>query len=385
MAQHTRSTPILVVGGCGFIGYHITSMLVADPFFGPVQVASRTPKSNLVQGAGYHAVDICSTAQLEALFELLKPRVVIHCASPSPTSGTASAFQKVTIEGTKRILGAARQALSVQALIFASSTTMGYGHEHINRREDEPLADEDPHAHPYAKTKAVADKLVLAANRPPQASNDGSGYAGSLLTTCLRFPLVYGERDLQAIPPGLAALAKGATQFQVGDDLNLWEVCMVENAAKSHMLAAKALLGQLPAARGHKIDGEAFNISDEDRRTFWTFARTIWKCAGWDAGPDGKGGRTVFVIPNWMALMISVFLEWVYWIFTLGTKRPGNLGTQQVQYFCYEHTYSIEKAKRRLGFVPRKGFEEGMQRGVDWCLREEGWDEKLRGRIKKTQ
>ena len=360
-------------------------MLVADTFFGPIHVASRTPKINLVEGAQYHSLDICSVLQLQTLFKTLKPAVVIHCASPSPTSGTASAFQKVTIEGTKKILEAAKSASTVQALIYASSCTISYGHEHINRREHEPLSDEDPNAHPYAWTKAAADKMVLAADQPSTARAASSNHAGSLATACLRFPLVYGERDLQAVPPALAALSRGATQFQVGDNKNLWEICMVENAARSHLLVAQALLGHLPAAKGHKINGEAFNISDAERITFWTFARTVWKFAGWDPGSDGTGVSTVFVIPNWLALAISVFLEWMYWVFTLGMKRPGNLGTQQVQYFCFEHTYNISKAKERLGYVPVKGFEEGMRKGVEWCLREEGWDEKLKGVVKKNQ
>ncbi|KAI4152119.1 MAG: hypothetical protein LQ340_003093 [Diploschistes diacapsis] len=377
--------PVLVIGGCGFIGYHITRLCVDDDFFQPVQVASRKPNTNLVEGAKYHPVDICSVSELDKLIEALRPTIIIHCASPVPTVATTSAFQRVTIDGTKNILQAATEASSVEALIFTSSSTMGYGHEHLNLREDAPLADEDPHAHPYARTKATADKMVLAANKPDVAESTSSGHIGSLRTACIRLPLVYGERDLQAIPSGLAALESGQTMFQIGDGRNLWEVCSVENGATAHILLAKAMLGQLPAAKGHKIDGQAFNISDEDRHPFWGFARMVWKCAGWDPGSDGKGDQMVWVLPAWLALSMAACLEWAYWIFTLGTRRPGNLGTQQIQYFCYEHTYDISKAKERLGYRPVKGFEEGIRRGVEWNLREAGWEKRLAGRVKKNQ
>lgn len=90
---------------------------------------------------------------------------------------------------------------------------MAAGAEHINLSEDTQLADEDPRSNPYARTKAIADKMVLATNGTPKIA----GPELKLRTACIRLPLVYGERDQLSIPGALAALEKGQTNFQLGD------------------------------------------------------------------------------------------------------------------------------------------------------------------------
>lgn len=73
---------------------------------------------------------------------------------------------------------------------------------------------------------------------------------------------------------------------------------------------------------------------------------------------------------------------------TAGRRRPGQFGRQQVDYFCFEHTYEIGKARERLGFRPvGGGWEEGIRKAVEWSLREGGWGEKRGGldeEMKKT-
>ena len=94
---------------------------------------------------------------------------------------------------------------------------MAAGPEHVDLDEDTPLADTLQSSHPYAKTKARADKMVLAANQPLDTKESGL----QLRTACLRLPIVYGERDRVAIPGALTALERGQTEFQLGDDSNL--------------------------------------------------------------------------------------------------------------------------------------------------------------------
>ena len=389
MAEPNEKCAILIFGGCGFVGYAITQSCAADPYFYPLHVASRKPDTNLVDGVGYHSVDICSPDDIRALIDELRPTCIINCSSPSATLASNHAFKRVTIEGTRNIINAAVESYSVRALIYTSSSTMAYGHEHIDLSEDARLADEDPLSHAYASTKAIADKMVLAANKPStRASTVNGSYAGSLLTGCIRLPIVYGERDYQAIPPALKALEKGQTQFQVGDGANLWEFCEVGNAATAHILLAKALLSSSdrgPAGTSRsKVDGEAFHISDGNRQPFWEFPRQIWRSAGWDEKSNKKGGR-IYVVPAWLALLVAAIAEWVYWIVTLGTKRPFHLGKQQMEYFCFEHTYDIRKARERLNFVPEKAFEAKLKGAVEWHLREEGWEARLRRKVKKAQ
>ncbi|KAF2475218.1 NAD(P)-binding protein, partial [Lindgomyces ingoldianus] len=312
--------------------------------------------SNRVQGATYHAGDLTQHDQIKKLVDELKPGVIIHAASPSPVTGTPKEYENVNIRGTRNLLKAAKESEHVHAFIFTSSSTLAKGPEHLNLAEDWPLANTDPKSPPYAKSKAAAEIMVLDANNP---ATEGTTWAGHLATGSLRFPIIYGIREHTTIPGCLGALAKGQTNATLGDGKNLWDFCSASNCAVSHVLLASELL-----TSPGKTSGEAFNINDGSPYPFWSFARLCWKFAGWNPNPPPK----VTNLPSWFALGLASFLEWVYWIFTFGTKRPYNLGKQQVEYACFTHTYSIEKAKTRLGYKPEVDFEVELKGAVEWCL-----------------
>ena len=166
-------------------------------------------------------------------------------------------------------------------------------------------------------------------------------------------------------------MEKGQTHFQLGDGSNLWDFAGVDNAATAHVLLAKALLIQSPAAS--KVDGEAFNITDGERHLFWDFPRAIWKAAGHEVKVE-----EVWVLPTWLALTIASMTEWLFWVCIFGRKRPSQLGVQQVEYSCFTHTYCIGKAKERLGYRPEPDFDKGIQKAVAWSLEQDGWSLKLK-------
>ena len=356
---------VLVTGGCGFVGFHIVRHFLREPSCTSVSVISRTPTSNHLPQVSYHAGDISDLAAIRTLILQIRPSIIIHAACPSAVSGTPRDFERVTIQGTRNLLMVAREVESVRAFIFTSSATMAAGSEHIDLDESTELADTSPRSHPYAVTKARADRMVLEANQPSK-QEDGN----SLRTASIRLPIVYGERDFVAIPGALAALEKGQTHFQLGDGSNLWDFASADNAASAHVLLAKALLAERPATS--KVDGEAFNITDGKRQRFWDFPRLIWKAAGHELKED-----QVWVLHSGIALKIAFLLEWLFWIFTWGTRRPSQLGTQQVEYSCFTHTYRIEKAKERLGYVPTQDFEKGICEAVSWLMKEGGWSARL--------
>ena len=363
-----------------------------------ISVVSRNPTTNCLPGVNYQAGDIANLSSIRSVILQICPSVIIHAACPNATSATARAFHQVTVQGTQNLLQVAHEAPSVRVFIFTSSATMAAGPEHIDLDESTPLADSDPNSHPYARTKAQADKMVLNANKP--ISEEG---AEGLLTACIRLPIVYGEvrisqsqgpnhgrcykslmlirkylqRDLLSIPGALAALEKNQTNFQLGDGSNMWDFVSADNVAEAHSLLAKALMRSAVTREkmAPKVDGEAFNITDGQRHRFWDFPRVVWKAAGWEPPPDEA--KKIFILPTRLAIVIATVLEWVYWVGTLGTRRPGLLSKQQVWISCYTHTYRIEKAKERLGYAPVPEFEAGIQRAVAWSLDEGGWGPRL--------
>ena len=358
---------VLVIGGCGFVGFYVVRHFLLEPSCTSVSVISRNPQNNRLPQVSYLVGDIADLDNIRDLVSKISPSVIIHSASPSAISATMSDFENVTIRGTQNLLTVASEVPTVKAFIFTSSATMAAGSEHIDLDETAKLADTSPRSNPYAKTKAKADKMVLAANTESNKEWDGL----HLRTACLRLPLVYGERDQVSVPGTLAALKKGETNIQLGDGSNLWDFVSADNVGAAHVLLAKALL--VCEAAVPRVAGEAFNITDGERHLFWDFPRAAWKAAGHEIQREH-----VWVIPAWLAFVMADVLEWLFWIFTFGTKRPTKLGRQQIEYTCLTHTYSIDKAKERLGYKPVPNFHEGIRKAVAWSLDEDGWSQKLK-------
>ena len=296
---------VLVIGGSGFIGFHIVRHLLEEPGIS-VFVVSRNPWRNALPSVSYHVGDVSNPSSMRKIVLAIQPTVIVHVACPPMTTASATTYEKVIVEGTRDLLAIATDAPSVKAFIYTSSATIAAGSEHINLDETTPLADTCPGSNPYARTKAQADKMVLTANSF-QHLDDNLG----LLTACIRLPIVYGERDLLTIPGALAALEKKQTRFQLGDGKNMWDFCSADNAAIAHVLVAKAMLASRGDPSAPKVDGEAFNITDGERHHFWDFPRKIWKAAGWEPQPNAR----TQALPTGLAVIAAIVLEWLFMIF----------------------------------------------------------------------
>ncbi|CAG8982004.1 hypothetical protein HYALB_00004872 [Hymenoscyphus albidus] len=352
------SHSVLIFGGCGFLGCHLVKHFVQTPEFASVHIISRSATRSKfhIDGAIYHTGDLTDPDLIKRLILEIKPDVIVHAATPSAVTGTRKEYELVTIRGTQNLLKISKDSKYLQAFIYTSSSTMAKGAEHLNLTEDCSLANEDPQMPPYARTKAIAEIMVLEANKPLKKPSRNSSWEGHLSTASLRFPITYGSHDTQGIPGCLNALQNRQTNTILGDGKNLWSFCSVFNAAKAHSLLASALLN--PDSARPTAAGQAFNINDGHPRLFWSYARTAWKYAGHKPSLNER----TWYLPAAALLVLASFLEWFYWIFTIRRKRPFKLGRQQVEYMCFTHTYCIEKARERLGFEPVDDFEGGWRR-----------------------
>lgn len=357
---------VLVVGGCGFLGFHIVRSLLEDPDCSIVSVLSRNPTRNCLPGVAYHAGDISNPEAIRSLLDELKPRVIIHAAAPSghAVTSNASVYQETNIKGTANLLACAAQAPFTMAFVYTSTTVVIVGSEQNRADESSPVLNASSKENEYAKTKAIADTLVLAANDPGNENEKG------LRTACIRLTAMYGERDTQITPNLLGLLRRGENRFQLGDNSNLFDWVHVENAATAHILAAKALLAESARPtekhKASKVSGEAFFITDDAPLPFWDLPRKIWAAAG-----HPVSSNKVWVIPTKWALRSAVAVEWLVWAFSLGTKRPQTFSRQAIEYCCLTRTYCIDKAKTRLGYVASDNVDLGVQQAVAWVLKHE--------------
>ena len=356
--ESTRLESVLVFGGCRFIGYHIVKHLLLEPDCGTISVASRNPSANRLEKVNYFTCDISSKESVSKLLATVKPQIIIHASSPSASDPaiTPAEHHNTIVLGTMNVLACATAAPSVKVLVYTSTAAVAKGYEHYNVDETAPLWEPNSKAIPYMKAKAQADIAVREANTPLGSQGNG------LLTATLRLPLVYGERDTQYIPSQLNAVKAKQTKVQLGNGKNQIQPVYAGNVAIAHILAVKSLLQSVNGPKTLRVDGEAFLIHDGEPQYFWDFCRMTWRHAG-----DTTTTKELKVIPGGLALGLASTVEYAFAIFTLGQKRPPlAMNRLFIQYTVYNTTYSIEKARTRLGFNPISDHDGNLKRSIAW-------------------
>ncbi|KAI4149973.1 MAG: hypothetical protein LQ341_001196 [Variospora aurantia] len=169
----------------------------------------------------------------------------------------------------------------------------------------------------------------------------------------------------------LRALANKQTKFQLGDNDNLFDFTYVGNAAHAHILAAIALLATDPSDNTpdrDRPDGQAFFITNAQPVYFWDFARAVWAAAGDPVSLSAPASITAINKP--LGLMIASLLEFVYWVATAGRKSPS-MTRGIVKFSCMTRYFDTARARRVLGYEPRWGLPEAVERSVAWFQKQE--------------
>ncbi|KAJ3538516.1 hypothetical protein NM208_g5874 [Fusarium decemcellulare] len=343
----------LVIGGCGFLGYHIVRHLLNDQESGAVYVLDRNVERNRHKNATYVCGNITDSELLRTLVAEIRPSVIFHTASPiaSLPAKREGEFYETNVKGTEVLLTIAAESEHVQAVVYTSSVDIYANPPHQDVTESHPLWPSSDKSNEYNRTKSIADSLVRDANGP------------QLRTIALRLGHAYGERHIQGMVEILDMCASNQKLFQVGSGENLMEVVSADNCATAHVLGAKALLD--PSRATGKVDGEAFNISDGAPMPFWHHIKIIWKVA---RGEDALKNFTV--IPAWVMVVAVYLTEWILWIFTLNTvKPPVELRRVALDYCINTHTYGIGKARERLHFNPVSDHDAVMEQSARWMMR----------------
>lgn len=183
---------VLVVGGCGFLGWHIVDQLLNFPSENDVSsslpklkddarfdyplLSDRYPKynakvavvdlrttANRLPGAEYHEGDITSVESMLPIFRAVKPDVVIHTASPSMLDGNKPLLHKVNVEGTRTLLQVAGGAHGnwggkCKAFVYTSSSSVVHDTQSdlINVSEEWPYVRGSPQKEYYSETKVCS-------------------------------------------------------------------------------------------------------------------------------------------------------------------------------------------------------------------------------------
>lgn len=352
-------SPVLVTGGCGFIGRHLVEhLLESNPGCG-IHVIDINTERNRFPTVIYHTYDITSANAVDRVMQEVKPRVIFHIACPDSMVILPKLFEDVNVGGTRNLLSSAAKLGSVQAFVFTSTSSVIHDNvsDLIDADESLPILRPPVQKRIYTLTKATAEEEVIAANR-----KDGDS---SMLTVSIRPCTAIGEADTVCLGKMIPIAEAGSTKFQMGKGKNIYDFVYIGNLVDAHILAAQALVrayGQPPPPASKRVDGENINITNDERVFFWDFTRKVAAAAG---HPVNK--EDIVVIPLWVGLIIGWISEWVVWIFSRGRKQ-SSMTVEGIRFSTINRTLNTDKAKRLLGFRPAVSLDEGIQRGVKWYL-----------------
>jgi UDP-glucuronate 4-epimerase len=163
---------VLVTGGAGFIGSHLTRALLArgervvcldnfNAFYAPER--KRRNLASFASDPGFTLVegDIRSIEAVDEVFERYRPDTVAHLAAlpgVRPSVADPIGYEQVNVGGTVNLLQAAVRA-SVRVFQLASSSTVYGATARVPFSEDDPAACP---LVPYAATKRAAELLAYS-------------------------------------------------------------------------------------------------------------------------------------------------------------------------------------------------------------------------------
>lgn len=327
---------ILITGGAGFIGSHVVRRLVNRyPEYQIVNLDALTYAGNLEnlkdidQKPNYQFVkgDIRDAAFIESLFEKHGFNGVLHLAAESHVDRSISnplEFIQTNIVGTAVLLNTARKFWKDQPegkKFYHISTDEVYG----SLGEEGYFTEETPYdpRSPYSASKASSDHLVRAYyhtyHLPVVISNCSNNYGPNHFPEKLIPLAINNIKHMRPIPI-----------YGKGENVRDW-LYVEDHAAAIDLIFHEGTIG------------ETYNIGGNNE---WTNIALIRKlCEVMDRALDRAAGTSESLI-------------------TFVKDRAG-----------HDLRYAIDSGKlqRELGWTPSVQFEEGIEKTVDWYLKNEEW------------
>lgn len=308
---------IMITGGAGFIGSHVSDFLlnrgdeviVVDNFndyYNPL-IKENNIKHNLENpNFKIYRVDITDFNSLRKIFEENKIDKIIHLAARAgvrPSIADPFLYEEVNIRGTINLLELCRE-FGIKVFILASSSSV-YGD-----RVDAPFKETDNVDNPisqYAATKKAIELLAYTYH-----------HLYKIKISCLRFFTVYGPRGRPDMMPLLFT-----EKIANNKEIELY----ASGIQKRDFTYVEDIVQGIVSALDHEYDYEIFNLGNSNPVETRYFLSIIEK-------EFGKKGNIKELPPQ---------------------KGDVNL------------TYAdITKAKELLGYNPQTRVEQGIKKMIDW-------------------
>ncbi|MFH1444040.1 MAG: GDP-mannose 4,6-dehydratase [Candidatus Peregrinibacteria bacterium] len=311
-----RDRPVFVTGGTGFVGSWLVKRLLELGAHVVCLVRDWVPESELMHSGAIGRVtlvrgDLCDAALLERILGEYQIDTVFHLAAQAivgvANKNPLSTFH-ANIEGTWLLLEACRRA-AVRSVVIASSDKAYGEHETLPYTETMALQGR----HPYDVSKSCADLIAQS-----YAVSFGLPVA---ITRCGNY---FGGGDLnwnRVVPGTVRSLLKNERPLLRSDGTFVRDYLYVEDGVEAYLLTAE----QLSASADLK--GQAFNFSYGKPLAVLDVVQKITALIGSDLKPD------------------------------IRNEASNEIPRQYLD---------SSKAQKVLGWAPRFGFDEAMQRTIQW-------------------
>lgn len=321
---------IVVTGGGGFLGQALCRGLVARGYQVVSYNRGHYPE---LQALGVAQVrgDLADAQALQ--HALAGADAVFHNAAKAGAWGSYDSYYQPNVVGTEHVLAACR-AHGVGRLIYTSTPS-------VTHRATHPVeglgADQVPYGEnfqaPYAATKAIAERMVLAAND------------AQLAVVALRPRLIWGPGDNQILPKLVARAQAGRVRLVGGGD-NKVDSTYIDNAAQAHFDAFEHLAVGAPCA------GKAYFISNGEPLPMRELLNRLLAAVGAPAVTKTLSFKAAY--------RIGAACETLWPLLRLRGEPP--LTRFLAEQLCTPHWYSMEPARRDFGYVPQVTIAQGLQR-----------------------
>ena len=317
-----------MTGGGGFVGGAVVRALLAR---GDEVVSLARGDYPALRALGVSTVrgDLADPASVVAAASGCS--AVVHVAAKAGIWGPLADYTRSNVAGTRSVLAACRQ-LGIPKLVHTSTPSVVHAGGDIEAG-DESLPYAEHADSPYARTKVLAEREVLAAAD------------ATLGTVALRPHLVWGPGDTQLVPRIVQRARTGRLRFVDGGHSRI-DTTYVDDAAAAHLCALDAV------APDAACSGRAYFISSGDPRPVREVVNAILAAAG--LPPETRS------VPLPVAVVAGGAAE-VVWRLLRRTDDPP-----MTRFFARQlataHWFDISAARRDLGYAPTVDLDEGFRR-----------------------
>lgn len=316
----------LVTGASGFTGGYMVKNLLQHGY----QVRALVRSTSRIDHLKDLPIDWVY-GKLESADDLLRAAegvdVIYHIAALYRAANVPdSIYEQVNVGGTRHVLEAAR-AQGVKRVIHCST---GGVHGHVQN----PPGDEDSPFHPgdiYQSSKLAGEQLAMDYH-----------LEHGLPVTVVRPIGIYGPGDTRMLK--MYRLIKKGRFVMFAGGRALYHLTFVADTVEGFRLAGES----------EKAVGQAYLIAGEEYVTLSEFAALIAEVLG--------VGKPWLKLPVWPLYGAAWLCEGI--CVPLRIQPP--IYRRRVDIFVKDRAFSIEKAKRDLGYYPQVGLREGITRTAAW-------------------